>query len=121
TVAGRWLHVNLFPPGITDVANPQVAGGPVKGEAPWVAESVRPDLSPSSRLADEWVVGRNRIRLRRVDVDAQNFAVHRAQQLGLLRCFVVTHRDVQVAVRSELQGPTVVVLAALGDRHDRRR
>ena len=76
---------------LSDVADDEITGLPVEGEAPRVPEAVRPDLVPAG-LADERVVGRNGVRPRPLGRCAGSF---RAAFPGSGRC----RRDLRLRPR----------------------
>src|SRR5439155_26342122 len=68
--AGGEADVHLLPLALADVGDHEVAGQAVEGEAPRVAQAVGPDLAARARAGDEGVVGRDRVGVAAVHVDA---------------------------------------------------
>src|SRR5439155_4033981 len=112
-VAGR--AIDLLPPLLADIRDPQGARHPVERPAPRVAETDRPDLV-GTRVADIWVRRRVRVMDRAVevvDVDPEHLAKQRIDVLRpVLRiagATTVAHADVQVAIGPEGEVAAVVV------------
>src|SRR6266545_2092996 len=109
------LVVDLLPGVLADVADPQVAGGGIEGEAPRVAQPVRPDLRAGAAAADERVVGRHAVGAAAGGprVDAEDLAEQRAQRLpvalGVAAAAAVPQADVQHPVGTEGELAAVVV------------
>src|SRR5262245_54019616 len=57
-VARARLEVDLLPLVLADVADPQIAGRTVEGEAPGIAQSLRPDLVERAAGLRERIVRR---------------------------------------------------------------
>ena len=83
----RVLKVNLLEQVLADIADVEVAGQAVEGEAPGVAQAERPDFGPVGRLRDEGIGGRDGVGLRAAgfDIEAENLA---EQLRGILRVVV---------------------------------
>jgi hypothetical protein len=116
---------DLLPEVLSDVARPELAAGAVEREAPHVAQAVRPDLRHRALLVDERVVGGDRVRAAAgglVDVDTQDLAEPRGRALAVVvqvvRGAAIAERDVEAAVRAELDHAAVVVLVRLPDLHE---
>src|SRR5690606_7753206 len=94
----------------------EVACYAVEAEAPRVAQTVSPDLGSRALNPYERVVARDRVALARY-VDAQQLAEERVEVLavtfGVATAAAVAESDVQVAVGTEGQLPTVVVRVRL--------
>ena len=60
---GRRGDVDLLERVLTDIGDPEVTGGAIEGESPRVAQPARPDPSVGTVLADEGIVGGDRVRL----------------------------------------------------------
>ena len=108
-------EVDLLPEVLADVGDREVARGTIEGEPPRISQAVGPDLV-APRLVDEWIVGRNRVRLAgrtQLGVDAQHLSAQVFEILaGLERIAspaTVACRGVEVAVRAELELASVVV------------
>ena len=111
----RSLHVDLLPVGLTDVADPKIAGGSVERVAPRVSEAVRPDLGARAGPVVKRVVGRHAVGVvaRRTRIDPEHLPKQGAEVLGVpLRiagAAAVTEADVEEAVGPERQVASVVV------------
>jgi hypothetical protein len=113
--------IDLLPPALADIADPQVAGRPVEAEAPWVAQSEGPDLveavSPDERVGPRDPI--TQAPRPRVDVDPEELAQTRRNALGAVARVPartsVAGRDVQEAVRAEGECTAVVVCIRLVD------
>src|SRR6185436_4850386 len=69
-LAGRH-YVDLFVQALPHVGDVKEAGGHIERVPPRVSQSLRPDFSAMVRLANERIVGRNRVRVTVVNVEAQ--------------------------------------------------
>ncbi len=74
--AGR-QEIDLLPGALSDVADPQVAGQGIKGEAPGVAQTIM------EYLIAEGIIGWDGIRTAAVHIDAQELAKQGAQVLPI--------------------------------------
>jgi hypothetical protein len=74
--------IDLFPGDETHVAYPELAGAPIEGESPGVAQPEREDLR-TARLAAEGVVRRNGVGVGPVDVDSQDLSQKVVAALGV--------------------------------------
>src|SRR3989442_5683409 len=94
-IAGRTLHnipavvptllddIHLLPRGLADVSEEEPPIATIKGETPWIAQPVGPDL-PARGGAHERVIRWDGIRKRPVHVDAQHFTEEPAQILRVV-------------------------------------
>ena len=106
-VVAAFLHaIDHLPQLPADIADPEIAGGPIEAHAPGVAKSVGINLRPSLRDADERVVRRNRVRLAAfgaIDVDAQDRrqqiadVLARIQSVGRVGIAAIAGRDLENA------------------------
>jgi hypothetical protein len=112
--ARRRLEVNLFDKILTDIRDIEVAGSPIKGEAPRVAQSVRPDF------VAEGITRRNGVwNDARLHIDPQDFAEESGEVLAVAERIAATAAiaecDVKEPVRAKRQLPAVVVSERLAD------
>ena len=123
-------EVDLLFRALADVPDHHVAGRAVEREPPRVAQTVGPDLRTVRRAARsaralrptaEWVAGWDRVRPARLRRDPQDLPEQRGLvlrvHLGVVPAAPIAHRDVEIAVRAELELATVVI--ALGRVRDR--
>src|SRR3989454_5301741 len=95
-IAGRTLHnvpaivptllndINLLPRGLSDVSEEEPPIATIKGETPWIAQPVGPDLPARAGGSQERVIPWDSIRQSPVHVDAPHFAEERAQILPVV-------------------------------------
>lgn len=118
------VKIDLLPGVLADVADVDVAGCAVEGEAPRVAQPDGPNLVGAC-LADEGVIGRDGVGVASIDVEAQDCPQQRrgvlTVLLGVAAAAAVAQPDVEIAVGSEEDLPTVVVALGLVHRQDRLR
>src|SRR5205823_4155265 len=69
----RWYEINFFDHVLPDVRDVEIAGLPVEGDAPRIAQTVRPHLGSSGNAVRKRVVRGDRVRSAEVDVEAQQF------------------------------------------------
>jgi hypothetical protein len=123
TLGTRRLNIDLLEPILADIRDIQVAGLPVEGNSPGVAQAERPDLVPNRLVAGKRVVGRNCVSpAHRIHVDPNEFAEQCAAVLGVVigieRTTAVAETEVQHAVRPEPYTAAIVVIKRLG--HDQQ-
>jgi hypothetical protein len=115
--------IDLLASPLADVGDDQAAAGPVEREAPRVAQSRGPDLVPS-RDPDVRVAGGDRVGgLGRKRFDSKQLAEQGLEVLsrveGVTPAAAVADRDIEVAVRPELDLTAVVVAVdGVADRDD---
>src|SRR3989442_13712252 len=92
-IAGRTLHnipavvptllddINLLPRGLSDVSEEEPPIATIKGETPWIAQPVGPDLPARAGGSQERVIRWGSIRPMPVHRDGPDFARERAQIL----------------------------------------
>lgn len=118
-------NVHLFEAGLSDVGDEEQTAGQIEGKAPWIAEAVCPDLSARPLLADEWVVGRNRVRITTVDVDSQNLPEESASILAIPQrvsgVAAIAQADVEHTVGPEEIQAAFVIREWLRDGQDEFR
>ena len=110
-VFARVAACDLFELLLADIGTEQTAGRPVKGKAPWIAESKRPDLGRSA-AAHKRVIRRNCIWQRAagvININAQHFAEQVAERLRVAAVGVFADADVQLAVGAEVQRTAVMI------------
>ena len=116
-VAATGDDVDLLDAALPDVPRVELARPPVEGEPPRIAEAERVDLGPAA-AGRERVVGRDRVRLTAVDIDAEDLAEQHLPVLrpvaGVTRRAAVAEADVEVAIRAEGEHAAVVVGERLG-------
>jgi hypothetical protein len=117
---GHRLEVHFLDEILADVGDEEVAGRPVEGEAPGIAQSVRPDLAKNARLSDEGVSRRDGVRGDAgLHIEPQEIPEQRGAVLGVLELVVgaaaVPQGNVEKAVRTEGELPGVVVGGGLRD------
>src|SRR6185436_11121567 len=98
--------VNLFPGALADVVDEHPAGPRLKIEGEGVAKAKSPY---SSVHASSGVVERVIERDGAVRVEAEDLAQQVVQGLGVGGVGVLSHGDVELAVRTEMEGAAVVV------------
>ena len=106
---------------LADVADDQIAGCPVEGEAPRVAQPVGPDLRAPSRRGGEGVARRDRIPAVGLRRDPQHLGEQHtgvlAVVVGVALAAAIPDADVQIAFGAELELAAVVVgLGVVVDR-----
>ena len=106
---------------LADVADDQIAGAPVEGEAPRIAQPVGPDLRTPPRPGREWIARWDRVAATGAGRDPQHLAEQDVRVLAIVvrvaLAAAVTNADVEIAVRPELELSAVVVaLAVMVDR-----
>ena len=116
-VAAAFDAIDHFPEFPTHVSGPKITRLLVKTHAPGIAESVGPNLRARPWQIAEGIVCRDSIFLafiRVVHVDAKNRGKEIAgvlaglQRIGRIRAPAVAGRNVEVAVRTELQATAIV-------------
>src|SRR5574342_608339 len=121
--AGGRLVVHLFPRVLPDIPDVQVAGLPVEGETPRVAQPQRPNLGPVADGLSIWIGRGNGVRHRisGLDVETQEFAQQDVGVLGVVgyvaAASAIPGASVQISVvRAEGELAAVVVrLAGMRD------
>src|SRR6266508_4013129 len=102
---GKRGVVDLLPRILADVGDHEVAGLPVEGVPPWIADAVGEDLGKRGRLVDERVVGRNLVRISPQRVDAHDLSEPLREVLppvvGIAPTTAVPCAEVEVAVGAE--------------------
>src|SRR5205823_4511292 len=106
-------EIDFFPPILPHIAAPEFAGFSIKRKPPRIAHAEAPDFGTRAGRVDERIVRRNGVRLRVVDVDAEDFPEPRAEALAVaLRVAArsaVAVADVEHPVRAEDYVAAVVV------------
>ena len=115
------LKVDLFPCALTNVADEQISGLPIKAEAPRIAQSIDPNLVASIGNANEGIVrGRPRRTTGRIDIEAQDGAEERVSiltvALRIAAASSVANADVKHAVGAKGQIAAIVIAERLADR-----
>ncbi len=101
--------VDLFLRALADVVDEHRRAGRIEGERERVAQTDRPDRAiDAGRRAEERIVGGDAA----VGIHAQNLAEPVAERLRVRCDRVLADRDVQLVVRTEAQGPGVVIRSA---------
>src|SRR5262249_21360697 len=123
-VAAALDAVDHFPQVLANLADPQVAGSPIKAVPPRLAQPIGPHLAPRPLLADEGIVLRNPIALFRIGfihIDAKDRAGQVAEVLPGMALVgdtaAVAGANVEVAVAPELEAAAIVPTRRPGDYH----
>ena len=70
----RCLEIDLLPGVLSDIADVEVMGFRVEGEAPGIAQADSPDLVAYGAIVGEGIVGWNRVGIPAIDVDSEHLA-----------------------------------------------
>src|SRR5690349_6985560 len=96
--------IDLIIIGLTVFRLPQIPGVRVKGEPETIAMTVAIDGRMSRRVIEKWIVGRDRP----VRSYSEHFPMKRSQVLCVSTHTVVSHKNVQHSIRSELENSAIV-------------
>src|SRR5579884_1102791 len=118
--AGSRLKINLFPVALPDIGDKEVPGRAVKCAAPWIAQTVGPDLVQRIRVVYKRIIGWHRVvavwiarKIVAVNVHAQNFAQPSLQILTVLLRIAATAAvaecNVEIPIRTKHNLATVVI------------